>query len=408
MSKKSKKKKNKNDKNIKYVIAICIVILIIELGVFVSSLLFKHTESLYFDGINAIKKNDDYYVAVGSNNDNDLHYEKAKISIYNSKREKLFEKLYNVGFNSAFFSVCLDDNGFVAVGSYEKTEEEHNNSIRRALIVKYDYDGNLLFEQDFQLLDNSKFMGVFYYDNEYYAIGQSIYKSTKVGNDAGGAILVKYNKEGKMEWNRSIGSAKSGVFNDLYITESGIYAVGLLDDSIGLIAKYQFNGDIVFQKEIEGISGAGLRGILQADSSFYISGSIKTENEDGAILYKVNEDGDILNSQLYNKVPNVYFHKLVYDGDSSIVVIGSSFTEKKSSEPTIDMVNYDGLVVKYNLDLEMVTDAMYGDERDDYFTDIIYDKSDYLVVGYSSYEDGSYLSKFIHYSDALKVLGVES
>ena len=220
--------------------------------------------------------------------------------------------------------------------------------------------------------------------------------------------MMKYNKEGKMEWNRSIGSAKSGVFNDLYISESGIYAVGLLDDSIGLIAKYQFNGDIVFQKEIEGISGAGLRGILQADSSFYISGSIKTENEDGAILYKVNEDGDILNSQLYNKVPNVYFHKLVYDGDSSIVVIGSSFTEKKSSEPTADMVNYDGLVVKYNLDLEMVTDAMYGDERDDFFTDIIYDKSDYLVVGYSSYEDGSYLSKFIRYSDALKVLGVES
>ena len=404
----SKKKKNKNDKNIKYAIAICIVILIIELGVFVSSLLFKHTESLYFDGINAIKKNDDYYVAVGSNNDNDLHYEKAKISIYNSKREKLFEKLYNVGFNSAFFGVCLENNGLVAVGSYEKTEEEHENSIRRGLIVKYDYDGNIVFEKDFQLLDNSKFIGIVSSDDGYYVIGQSIYKSTRVGNDSGGAILLKYNKEGNMEWNRSIGSAKSGVFNDLYISESGIYAVGLLDDSIGLIAKYQFNGDIVFQKEIEGISGAGLRGILQADSSFYISGSIKTENEDGAILYKVNEDGDILNSQLYNKVPNVYFHKLVYDGDSSIVVIGSSFTEKKSSEPTADMVNYDGLVVKYNLDLEMVTDAMYGDERDDFFTDIIYDKSDYLVVGYSSYEDGSYLSKFIRYSDALKVLGVES
>ena len=140
----------------------------------------------------------------------------------------------------------------------------------------------------------------------------------------------------------------------------------------------------------------------------YISGSIKTEDQEGAILYKVNEDGDILNSQLYNKASNANFHSLVYDGDSSVVVIGSSFTEKKSAEPTADSVNYDGLVVKYNLDLEMVTDAMYGDDRDDYFTDIIYDKSDYLVVGYSSYEDGSYLSKFIHYSDALKVLGVES
>jgi hypothetical protein len=29
-------------------------------------------------------------------------------------------------------------------------------------------------------------------------------------------------------------------------------------------------------------------------------------------------------------------------------------------------------------------------------------------VGYSFYEDGSYMSKFIRYSKALKVLGVES
>ena len=276
------------------------------------------------------------------------------------------------------------------------------------MIVKYDYDGNIVFEQDFQLLDNSKFTKVVVANDGYYVVGQSIFKSTKVGNDSGGAIIVKYNKEGNMEWHKSVGNAKNGIFNDLYLAESGIYVVGLLDDSVGLIAKYQFNGDIVFQKEIEGISGIGFRGILQADSSLYISGSIKTEDQEGAILYKVNEDGDILNSQLYNKASNANFHNLVYDGDSSVVVIGSSFTEKKSAEPTADSVNYNGLVVKYNLDLEMVTDAMYGDDRDDYFTDIIYDKSDYLVVGYSSYEDGSYLSKFIHYSDALKVLGVES
>ena len=286
----SKSKKKKKDKKIKYVIAICIVILIIELGVFVSSILFKHAESIYFDGINAIRKNDHYYIAVGSNNDNDLHYEKAKISIYDEKRTKLFEKLYNVGFNSAFFGVCLDDNGFVAVGSYEKTEEEHDDSIRRALIVKYDYDGNIVFEQDFQLLDNSKFTKVVVANDGYYVVGQSIFKSTKVGNDSGGAILVKYNKEGKMEWHKSVGNAKNGIFNDLYLAESGIYVVGLLDDSVGLIAKYQFNGDIVFQKEIEGISGIGFRGIIQADSSLYISGSIKTEDQDGAILYKVNED----------------------------------------------------------------------------------------------------------------------
>ena len=43
----------------------------------------------------------------------------------------------------------------------------------------------------------------------------------------------------------------------------------------------------------------------------------------------------------------------------------------------------------------------------DFFTDIILDDYNYLVIGYSSYEDSSYLSKFINYSSALKVLEVE-
>ena len=64
-------------------------------------------------------------------------------------------------------------------------------------------------------------------------------------------------------------------------------------------------------------------------------------------------------------------------------------------------------VSKYKDNLEKVGAVTYGDENDDFFTDIILDDNNYLVVGYSSYEDGSYLSKFITYSDALKALGVE-
>ena len=62
------------------------------------------------------------------------------------KKEKTFEKLYNVGYNSAFFSLVIDDDDVVAVGSYEKSEKDHSNSIRRALIVKYDKSGDILFE----------------------------------------------------------------------------------------------------------------------------------------------------------------------------------------------------------------------------------------------------------------------
>ena len=145
------------------------------------SLLFKNKESLYFDGINALITNDSYYVTVGSNNDNSNHYEKAKVSKHNRKKEKTFEKLYNVGYNSAFFGVSMDEDNIVAVGSYEKTADDHNDSVRRALIVKYDSLGEIIFAEDFKLLDNSKFTSVTTIEDGYLVTGQSVYKNTKVG-----------------------------------------------------------------------------------------------------------------------------------------------------------------------------------------------------------------------------------
>ena len=79
-------------------------------------------KSIYYDGINALYVNKKNYITVGSNNNNEQFLERAKITKYNQKKEKLFEKLYNKGFNGAFFDVVVDDKELIAVGSYEKDE----------------------------------------------------------------------------------------------------------------------------------------------------------------------------------------------------------------------------------------------------------------------------------------------
>ena len=74
-----------------------------------------------------------------------------------------------MGFNGVYFDVLIDESeNIIAVGSYEKDEEEFKNRNRTALIVKYDKAGNIIYENDFQLLGNSKFASGLYLSNVIY------------------------------------------------------------------------------------------------------------------------------------------------------------------------------------------------------------------------------------------------
>ena len=80
-NKKSKKLLKRNTHNrkimkvIKFTTLVCFLFLIIELIYIGYNLLCNSKKSIYFDGINSIVSRDNYYVTVGSNNDNDNYYE---------------------------------------------------------------------------------------------------------------------------------------------------------------------------------------------------------------------------------------------------------------------------------------------------------------------------------------------
>jgi len=400
--------RKKKIRRLKLITILCALVFLLEVFYVVNSIFFKNTESLYFDGINSLAKNDKYYVTVGSNNNNDLFYEKAKLSIYNKKLEKKKEKLYNVGFNSAFFGVVLDDESIVAVGSYEKEEQEHDNLIRRALIVKYDFDGNVIFEQDFQLLDNSRFTGIVSVEDGYIVSGQSVYKSTRIGSREGGALLVKYDKDGNLLWYHTFGNNKTAIFNDLAVINGNIYTVGTSETRIGVICEYDMNGNFITMNDYLYTDDIGYSGIVAVGQTIYVSGSNRYGNVTDALIVTYDFDLNYLSQVIHENEGTIRYNKLIHDEGENIIAIGILSMKKESKNKTADTFNYDGIIGKYNLDLKEISVVTYGDERDDYFTDVLYVDDSYYVVGYSSYEDGSYLSKFIRYSNALKVLGVEA
>ena len=134
----------------------------------------------------------------------------------------------------------------------------------------------------------------------------------------------------------------------------------------------------------------------------YVStGKRITTSDTDAMIVKYDTDLTYIKEESYNGGSVERFNKIIKDSKEHIILIGVSSISDNNS------VNNDGLIAKYNADLEKIAVVSYGDEKYDYFNDIINDESNYLVVGYSSSEDDSFYSKFIKYSDALKVLVTE-
>ena len=395
-------------KRLRLITIICLIVLFIELLYILYCAFYSEDKSIYFDGINAFDTMKTGYVTVGSNNNNEKFFDKAKLTVYNEKKENILEKIYNKGYNSAFFGVAVDGSDFVAVGNYEENKKDYKNSVRKALLVKYDKDGNIVFEKSFSALDNSKFTNICVVDDGYIVVGQSIYKNNKIGNSKkGGAYIIKYSKDGKELWKKNFGSNDSAIYNDLVVYDDYIYVVGKSDSRVGLISKYDLDGKLIETNDYKYTDSLGFSGVVIIDDYLYVCGSNRTDDDDtDAMIVKYDLDCKYVDEVIYRGEGIERFNKIIKDSNDNLISIGISAVVDKKSRDTVDEYNYDGIIAKYNNDLEKIAVVSYGDERDDYFTDLKLVNNDYLVTGYSSYEDGSYMSKFIKYSDALKVLEI--
>lgn len=399
-------------KVLRIVFVICLAILLVEVFYLTYVNFFKEKKSIYFDAINAVTAGDNNnYIVVGSNNNNDKHYEKAKIAKYNSKKEKIFEVLYNKGYNGAFFDVALDEDSYVAVGSYEASDDEHKVGTRRALIVKFDNTGKILFDKSFGVLDNSKFVGIEVLNDGYLVVGQSIYENTTLGfSNAGGAYLVKLDKSGNIIWRSNYGGNKAAIFNDVICAQGYIYVSGRDSSRVGLVNKYDMDGNLIKSTGYEYTDSLGFTSLVAVDDGIVVAGAKKTVDDNNnsivdALLVKYDFDCNYISEKSYDNGNMERFNRVIRDSNGNLLVVGNEALADTNND--VNILLYNGIIGKYKSDLSDIKLEKYGEQRDDHFTDVILVNNDYWVVGYSSYEDGSYLSKFIVYSDALKVLEVQ-
>jgi len=418
-------KENKKLKLIKKIIYICIGILSIELLLMLSVYMKREYAIDYQDGLNDIKELTDGYIAVGysnfrnsksvskkkyvhtipdSNEKENIIASQARIARYDNNLDILWEETFPCDYDSIFYHVLPVSDGYIAVGSYVYEYEQIDLNTRDGLIVKYDLEGNILWHDNYQVLGDTEFLKVIESDGNYIVIGQSIYENFELGTHiTGGGIILKYDKEGKLIAKNNFGGNKSGIFNDIIEVDDGYIVCGRDATNYGILVKFKKDFDrdendheliskkISWVRTYSNTDTAGFTDIEIKDNRIYLTGAVNVsnqKNEEGETIFKY--DAGIVTYDLTGKYLNKYtfggndidrYNSMIMNEDN-IIVVGIT----KSSD--IEIENYPsyetetGIIIKYNLDGEILEKRYYGGEKQDLLVKIIKLKNDNnMIIG---------------------------
>ena len=355
-----------------------------------------------YDSLNSLILDGTDIVAVGSSNfrySDSVDYtggnEQAKVIKYNKKGEVLFETAFTEGILSKYYSIVLTDDGYVTVGSYEMDQDDRVNI---GLIVFYDKEGNIVWKNELATNGDTIFYDVDTVSDGYIVVGQSL-SDQPLEN---GAVIAKYSKSGSLVWKKYFGNTDSTAFKGVEVAKDRIYAVGLDQKDMGILACFQLDGQYSWHKEYLYTDDLGLSDIYYFKNNLYVVGGKKvldselvdeernTSNTD-ALLLKYSLEGDLLFEKTFGGSNLEHYNSLTAYGNN-LYVVGYSNSTDSGLKIFTDGVKKAGIFVKYDLDGEMEKKTVYGGSNDDNLIGIVTDNSNLYITGYSNSKDGNLLS----------------
>jgi len=199
------------------------------------------------------------------------------------------------------------------------------------------------------------------------------YKADGASSSETDAVIVKYNKQGEIEWMKKFGGAADDSFTsvaEVNDTNGGFVAVG-----------YSYFGSF---------GNGDWTGVTSNDkSSEYCDSIIVKYDKNGKVVWKNHFGG------LYKD----FFEKVV-SADGGFVAVGNSdFGSDSVGGGDLNWLiprgGIDAMVVKFDADGELYWANNFGGYDNDYFTSLISVNDGYVVVGYSyklSFLNGSWIN----------------
>lgn len=315
--------------------------------------------------------------------------EQAKLTKYDTDLNIIWEKTFNGDYDSTFYDAIKVSDGYIAVGSYIYEYDQIELEVRDGLIVKYSDKGNVEWFKNYQILGDTEFYKVIDVNDGFIAIGQSIYENMELGNHTtGGGIIVKYDYDGNIVWKNNYGGNKSGNFNDIVVVKDGYIVCGKDGANYGLIVKFDKQGQIKWHYSTLDIAitdSKGFNAMVLYDNKLYIASSINysdEKNDKGEPIYKFKGcvyvydlNGKCLKKYRSNDSERLTDLLVDKNGITSVGYI----TNEEEKEP-IQI----GTIVKLSLTGEEVISENYGGPNHAFLTTLIENKNNYLFFGHSN------------------------
>lgn len=244
-----------------------------------------------------------------------------------------------------YYVVVEDDGGYKAIGNSfsndgdmeELCKNKEDNSLTR-IMVKYDKNGNIEWKKIFNFNKEDIFNSVIETKDEgYIVVG-----TTKTQNESYDALIIKYDKEGNIEWRKSFGGNKEDSFNSVALTDDGGYiVVGYSELNNGeskrqygegfdaIIVKYNQLGDVEWKRSFgENNIGDTFTNVVLAKDGGYVT-IHNLYGYSNTSIVKYNNVGDIEWCKVFDQDGKDYemFKSLIVTEEGNYIAVGKVYQE---------------------------------------------------------------------------------
>lgn len=363
---------------------------------------------------------------------NTVYAEQAKLVKYDKELNVVFEKTFKGEYDSIFYDATVKDDGIYAVGSYVYEEEQLSLNTRDGLLAKYDLDGNFLWSKNYQVLGDTEFKNILVVSDGLIVVGQSIYENMEIGNHPdGGGVIVKYDFDGNIIWKNNFGGNKSGIFEDVIEVSDGYICCGKDAANYGMLIKFDKDGTRLWVKNYANTDTYGMSDIKVKDDKIYIASAYnksEEKNEEGKIIFEYDAcvfvydlNGELIDKYTIDGNKDDRFTSVLLL-DEKIIAVGHT----KSSDIKLDNLKYyedksEGMVVEFDYNGKILSKKSYSGKNNEAFNeiilaipdtaDLINDTKSYIAVGYSNSKlnllngnNKDYFSRIVKYDEKLELL----